>query len=146
MLPRVSDARFLPEGIDLVGVILGDIEIGAGGDYDNCPRSDLVGDEIITSCNDSPLRDRPIDLVLNGDTFDLLEMAYLDTHPHHVTTNVALGKIAAIAGAHPRFFGVLRGFSWPTRRRSAASTLSTPPPLGHFPPRRSTSEPQTGRL
>jgi UDP-2,3-diacylglucosamine pyrophosphatase LpxH len=48
--------------------------------------------------------DRPIDFVFNGDTFDLLKTPYLDQYPHHITKDVAVGKMSAVAAAHPKFF------------------------------------------
>lgn len=106
MNPR---ARSVDADADRVLVIMSDIEIGAGGDYDDCPRSDFVG-EIIASYGEPPFDRLPVDLVLNGDTFDLLKTSYLGEHPHHITPDIALGKIARVGGAHPKLFEAIRAF------------------------------------
>ncbi|MDF1563609.1 MAG: hypothetical protein P1V51_11230 [Deltaproteobacteria bacterium] len=94
---------------DRLLVILSDIEMGAGGLYDDFPHSDWLG-ELIATYSQAPYEGLPVDLIFNGDTFDLLKTAYLGGHPRHVTRDVAMGKMASIAAAHPLFFSAVRAF------------------------------------
>ena len=98
----------LPE-CDQVLVVMSDIEMGAGGPTDDFPHSDFLG-EIITSYNDPPYADLPVELILNGDTFDLLKTSFEGAYPRHVSAEVAIGKMERIAQAHPLFFAGLREF------------------------------------
>ncbi|MBI2571092.1 MAG: hypothetical protein HYV63_29145 [Candidatus Schekmanbacteria bacterium] len=103
--PRHFDLR----GTDRLLVVFSDIEMGAGGQFDDFPHSDFLG-EIILSYDEPPFDEIAVDIVFNGDTFDLLKTSYLGQHPHHINRDVALGKMAAVAAAHPRFFESLRRF------------------------------------
>lgn len=88
-------------------VVFSDIEMGAGGRYDDFPHSDFLG-EILLGYVTSQDENVPIDFVFNGDTFDLLKTPYMGTYPRHVTKDVALSKMASIIAAHPKFFEALR--------------------------------------
>lgn len=94
---------------DRLLVILGDIEMGAGGPADDFPHSDLLGDLILGYCQ-PPYAELAVDIVFNGDVFDLLKTAYLDRYPRHITADVAMSKMLRIAAAHPRFFEAMRRF------------------------------------
>ncbi|MEZ4270106.1 MAG: hypothetical protein R3C68_01290 [Myxococcota bacterium] len=94
---------------DRLLVVLSDIEMGAGGPYDDFPHSDRLA-ELIASYCEPPFNEMNVELVFNGDTFDLLKTAYLETYPRHMTRDVALGKMARVSAAHPRFFEGLRYF------------------------------------
>lgn len=85
-------------------VIMSDIEMGAGGPTDDFPNSPWLAD-VIRRYRDDDLH---LDLVFNGDTFDLLKTSYRDVYTHHVTSEVAVGKMGRIADAHPQFFAALR--------------------------------------
>jgi len=98
-----------PPPSDRLLVILSDIEMGAGGVQDDFPHSDFLG-ELILSYNEPPFAEVAIDLIFNGDTFDLLKTPYLDRWPHLISRDVALGKMARVAAAHPRFFEGVRRF------------------------------------
>jgi len=98
-----------PPETDRLIVVMGDIEMGAGGPADDFPHSDWLG-ELICSYNEPPFDRIAVDLVFNGDTFDLHKTSYLGAFTHHITGEVALGKMATIAGAHPGFFQGLRSF------------------------------------
>lgn len=91
---------------DRLLLVFSDVEMGAGGDEDVFPHSEFLGD-LLTSYLDGPAIERPIDIVFNGDTFDLLKTPYMGAHPHHITNDVAMAKMAAVAAAHPKFFGAL---------------------------------------
>ena len=98
-----------PPDAERLIVVMSDIEMGVGGAIDDFPHSDWLA-ELICSYNEPPHRDLAVDLVFNGDTFDLHKTSYLGAYPRHVTGEVAVGKMAAIAGAHPHFFQGLRRF------------------------------------
>lgn len=95
------------EAADRLLVIFSDVEMGAGGLFDDFPHSDVLG-ELLLSYNKAPYDELAVEVVFNGDTFDLLKTAYLDQHPRHITRDVALGKLSRIAAAHPKFFEALR--------------------------------------
>ncbi len=94
---------------DRLLVIFSDIEMGSGGPTDDFPHSDFLG-SLIGNYGRSDLRDLPIDLIFNGDTFDLLKTAFEGTFPIHITAAVAVAKLAQIALAHAPFFAALREF------------------------------------
>lgn len=86
--------------------------MGAGGLHDDFPHSDWF-DELIRQYDGV---DVPVDLVLNGDTFDFLKTSVEGVWPRHVTAEVALAKLNRIALAHPAFFlGLRRFLSFPNR-------------------------------
>jgi len=117
-----TNAPFRPHDLpdsDRLLVILSDIEMGAGGPQDDFPHSDFLG-ELILAYNEPPFDKLAVDLVFNGDTFDLLKTPYLDSYPHLVSRDVALGKLSRVAAAHPRFFEAVRRFlQHPTAERRA---------------------------
>lgn len=65
--------------------------MGAGGPFDDFPQSDFLG-ELILSYNSPPFHELAVDLVFNGDTFDLLKTSYVDEYPRHITRDVALAN------------------------------------------------------
>lgn len=95
-----------PPGADRLIVSFSDIEMGAGGLADDFPHSDWFDGLLATYDR----VDEPVDLVLNGDTFDFLKTAVEGAWPRHVTAEVALAKLNGIALAHPAFFLALRRF------------------------------------
>jgi UDP-2,3-diacylglucosamine pyrophosphatase LpxH len=92
---------------DRLVVVFSDIEMGAGGPYDDFPRSDFLA-EIIRSYGQDPYRWLAVDLVFNGDTFDLLKTSTGGAWPTHITRDIAVAKMERIAAAHPAFFEALR--------------------------------------
>ncbi len=104
---------------DRLVVSFSDIEMGAGGPYDDFPRSDFLA-EVIRDYGRDPYRWLETDLVFNGDTFDLLKTSYRSGFTHHVTRDVALEKMERIAAAHGPFFEALGEFlrEDPRRRRA----------------------------
>ena len=103
---------------DRLVVSFSDIEMGAGGPYDDFPRSDFLA-EVIRGYGRDPYRWLAVDLVFNGDTFDLLKTSYRGGFTHHVTRDVAIDKMERVAAAHGVFFEQLREFlrDDPARRR-----------------------------
>lgn len=94
---------------DRLLVILSDIEMGAGGPLDDFPHSDLLAG-IVLGYNDGPFAEIDVDLVFNGDTFDLLKTPFRGGFPRHITADVALGKLEPIARAHAPFFASVKSF------------------------------------
>ena len=98
-----------PPVADRLLVVFGDIEMGTGGRTDDFPHGDFLG-QLIGAYNRKPYRDIAVDLVFNGDTFDLLKTPFAGAFPRHITAEVAVGKMALVAEEHPAFFGALRRF------------------------------------
>jgi len=92
-----------PGACERVVVVFSDIEMGQGGPTDDFPHSEFLAELVLRYAED-PYRDVPVDMVFNGDTFDLLKTPYLGQYPHHITAEVATGKMGSIAMAHPAFF------------------------------------------
>ena len=92
---------------DRLVVVFSDIEMGAGGPYDDFLRSDYLAD-VIRGYGLDPLRRLAVDLVFNGDTFDLLKTSSRGGWPTHVTRDIALDKMERVAAAHPAFFEAVR--------------------------------------
>jgi UDP-2,3-diacylglucosamine pyrophosphatase LpxH len=103
---------------DRLVAVFSDIEMGAGGPYDDFLRSDFLA-EIIRSYGQDPYRWLAVDLVFNGDTFDLLKTSTGGAWPTHITHDIAVAKMERIAAAHPAFFEALRDHvrDDPERRR-----------------------------
>lgn len=82
-----------------------------GGTYTDDFISDKALSEVILSlCK----RKHPIDLVLNGDTFDFLKCPYIVnnrvTYPRHISSDISLAKLRLIHTAHSQVFDALRRF------------------------------------
>ncbi len=102
-------AASLPSGADRVLLVFSDVEMGPGGHEDDFPHSEFLL-ELMARYQEPPYRNLPLDVVFNGDSFDLLKTDYLGGFPHHISADVALTKMAAVLTAHPRFFPGLRDF------------------------------------
>ena len=103
-----DDVR-MPPAFDRVVVVFSDVEMSTGGPEDDFPHTGFLGN-LLLSYLEPPLSRYPVDVVFNGDTFDLLKTPYLGQHPHHIGRAVALGKISSVAAAHPLFFEAVRRF------------------------------------
>ncbi len=103
--------RYLPKKEDFDRLILcfSDIEMGSGGIMDDFPHSDFFA-ELLDKYNDSYFLGTHVDLVFNGDTFDLLKTDFQGKYPRHIDKTVALGKFFKVAAAHPQFFEGVRKF------------------------------------
>jgi UDP-2,3-diacylglucosamine pyrophosphatase LpxH len=104
---------------DRLVVVFSDIEMGAGGPYDDFPRSDFLAD-VIRGYGRDPYRWLGVDLVFNGDTFDLLKTSSRGGWPTYVTRDIAIDKMERVAAAHPAFFEAVRDHlkGDPGRRRA----------------------------
>lgn len=91
-------------------IVMGDIEMGAGNLTDDFISDNALSELIV----ELGKRKHPVDLVLNGDTFDFLKCPYLEhdtiSYPRHITANISLNKLGLIAQAHPAVFAALKQF------------------------------------
>ncbi len=91
-------------------IVLGDIEMGAGNLTD-----DFISDKALAELiSELSRRSHPMDLVLNGDTFDFLKCPYFVknklTYPRHITDEISLNKLNLIYRAHEKVFLALKKF------------------------------------
>lgn len=100
--------RALPEA-DRLLVVFSDVEMGAGGPHDDFPHSDFLG-SLLLGYNEGSLASLPVELVFNGDTFDLFKTPFEGAFPRLITREIALGKLEAILAAHPAFCAAIREF------------------------------------
>lgn len=98
-------------------IALGDIEMGAGNLTDDF-ISDNALSELIEELGRRP---HPVDLVLNGDTFDFLRAPYFKenqlVYPRHITEEISLAKLRLIYHAHYKVFEALKKFTKIKRHR-----------------------------
>jgi UDP-2,3-diacylglucosamine pyrophosphatase LpxH len=107
-----SQARRSPRAIpaaDRLLVILSDIEMGTGGPTDDFPHTDYLAG-VIAGYNQGPFAELAVDLVFNGDTFDLLKTPFESAFPRHITAPMAVAKLEQIAAVHGDFFASIREF------------------------------------
>ena len=109
MTTSQGEKSALPAGPDADRsiVVFSDIEMGAGSETDDFPHSEFLG-RLLLSYLEGPFSEHPLELVFNGDTFDLLKTPCQGSYPHHITQEVALEKMSAVGVAHPKFFHALR--------------------------------------
>ncbi len=91
-------------------IVLGDIEMGGGTLTD-----DFIADVSLSKLIKSYSRkNHPIELVLNGDTFDFLKCPYIvdgrRSYPRHITPSISLKKLQDIYTAHRAVFLALKYF------------------------------------
>lgn len=91
-------------------IVIGDIEMGAGNLTD-----DFVADKKLSSLIlQLAKRKHPLDLVLNGDTFDFLkcpsQLKPMTKYPRHITTEISVAKLQLIYNAHKPVFEALAEF------------------------------------
>lgn len=94
---------------DRIIVCLSDIEMGAGGVLDDFPHSPFIG-ELIASYSADAFAGAAVDIVLNGDTFDLLKTSVDGRYPVRVSAEVAMAKMQRVMDAHPAFFDAIERF------------------------------------
>ena len=97
-------------------IVIGDIEMGAGN-----PTDGFIADRKLSALIlELAERKHPLDLVLNGDTFDFLKCpSQLKPHtkyPRHITTETSLAKLALIYAAHKDVFEALKKFAASPRK------------------------------
>ena len=91
-------------------IVISDIEMGAGNLTDDF-ISDIALHDFIVSLTQ---KKHPVDLVLNGDTFDFMKCPLMvgdkETYPRHICQNVSIAKLNLIYKAHKMVFEALRHF------------------------------------
>lgn len=91
-------------------IVIGDIEMGAGNLTD-----DFISDKSLSGLIlELKVREHPVDLILNGDTFDFLkcpsQLTPKTIYPRHITKHVSLVKLKLIYNAHRPVFQALKEF------------------------------------
>src|SRR3989344_339069 len=98
-------------------ILLGDIEMGGGTLTDDFISDQTISKLIYSLCN----KNVPVDLVLNGDTFDFLKCPYIinnsASYPRHITSDVSLAKLRLIYNAHAAVFEALKRFAQEKKNR-----------------------------
>src|SRR3989338_1868225 len=98
-------------------ILMGDIEMGGGTLTDDFISDKALSKLIYSFCN----RNIPVDLVLNGDTFDFLKCPYIvnnqTDYPRHITCEVSLAKLRLIYNAHKLVFEALKRFAAEKKNR-----------------------------
>ncbi len=91
-------------------IIMGDIEMGGGTLTDDFISDHTLAKLISTLAQ----RKHPVDLVLNGDTFDFLKCPYVmgntRSYPRHITAEISLSKLTQIHKSHEKVFLALKKF------------------------------------
>lgn len=92
-------------------IVLGDIELGGGTLTDDFIADKTLSKLILTFAR----RENPVDLVLNGDTFDFLKCPYIKRNnklfPRHITAEISHTKLHMIYAAHQKVFEALSIFA-----------------------------------
>ncbi len=98
-------------------IILGDIEMGGGTLTDDFISDKTLAKLIYSLCN----KNIPVDLVLNGDTFDFLKCPYIvnnvASYPRHINAEISLAKLRLIYHAHTPVFEALKRFAQEKKNR-----------------------------
>lgn len=106
----------------LIRLVVSDLHLGTGvreGELN--PLEDFFHDDRFAElldfyeqkCGD----DDQIELILNGDIFDLLKVQIDGVWPTEITQEIATEKLRQCLDGHPRFVGALRSFMAPPNRR-----------------------------
>jgi hypothetical protein len=59
---------------------------------------------VIRECGRDPYRWLAVDLVFNGDTFDLMKTRSRGGWPTHISRDIAIDKMEQVASCHAAFF------------------------------------------
>src|SRR3989338_1863525 len=98
-------------------IILGDIEMSGGTLTDDFISDKALSKLIYSLCN----KNAPVDLVLNGDTFDFLKCPYIInkaiTYPRHITSEISLAKLRLVYQANTPVFEALKRFAAEKKNR-----------------------------
>ena len=91
-------------------IVLGDIEMGGGTLTDDFISDRALSELIMEQAN----KNHPLDLVLNGDTFDFLkcpvQIGKKNVYHRHITKEISLAKLRLIHQAHLSVFKALARF------------------------------------
>jgi UDP-2,3-diacylglucosamine pyrophosphatase LpxH len=108
--------------VKLIRLVVSDLHLGTGVPEGQLnPFEDFFYDERFAELLEHYDRKHgdatQIELILNGDIFDLLKVQVDGTWPVEITAEVAANKLAQCLDGHPRFVAALRAFlSRPNRR------------------------------
>jgi UDP-2,3-diacylglucosamine pyrophosphatase LpxH len=83
---------------------------------DDFPHAEFLA-ELVRSYGSEAFGSVAVDLVFNGDTFDLLKTSVNGSYPVRVTAEVALAKLERVLAAHAPFFDALAEVLQAPRRR-----------------------------
>jgi len=88
--------------------IISDTELGRKDVMDAFSSDDFFVN-FVESIHSKKEREKAI-LVINGDVFDFLKMAYHKEYPRYITESISLWKLNEVFSHHPKFFKVLKTF------------------------------------
>ena len=99
----------------LLRVVLSDLHLGTGTRRGQLnPLEDFIHDdrlvELLAYYDRLAGSDGSIELILNGDIFDLLKVKIADEWPTEVTEDIAIAKLQQCLEGHPKFVLALREF------------------------------------
>ncbi|MEL6342042.1 MAG: hypothetical protein AAFV53_02845 [Myxococcota bacterium] len=100
---------YVPPNADRLLVVISDIEMGAGGPTDDFPHTAFLAD-LIRRYTQPPYDTLKVEMVFNGDTFDLLKTALDERYPRAITAAIAKQKFDRVLAVHGPFFDALRDF------------------------------------
>jgi len=100
--------------MNLLRLVLSDLHLGTGvRQGEPNPFEDFRHDEELADLlahYERELAGTPIELILNGDIFDLLKVKIGGKWPHEITNEIATEKLRQCLDGHPRFVRALRDF------------------------------------
>lgn len=88
--------------------VISDIEMGRGDIMDDFSDDQAVCDFTAKISTENP--EAAITLVLNGDIFDFMKMAYQGEYPRYVTAEISLWKLNEVVKTHPLIFDAWKNF------------------------------------
>ncbi len=88
--------------------IISDVEMGRSDIMDDFTSDGQLADFIVNIQKEN--RGLRLTLVLNGDIFDFLKMAYKSAYPRHITEEISAWKLEEVFKNHPRVFSALKEF------------------------------------
>ena len=106
----------------LLRLVLSDLHLGTGTRRGQLnPLEDFIHDdrlvELLGYYGQLARADGSIELILNGDIFDLLKVKIAGAWPTEVTEEIAIAKLQQCLEGHPRFVLALREFIQKPRNR-----------------------------
>jgi UDP-2,3-diacylglucosamine pyrophosphatase LpxH len=102
-------------GVKLIRLVLSDLHLGTGVPEGQLnPFEDFFYDErfaeLLAHYDQKCAEGTQIELILNGDIFDLLKVQIDGVWPTEITAEVATRKLQKCLDGHPKFVAALRGF------------------------------------
>lgn len=100
--------------MNLLRIVLSDLHLGTGvrsgepNPFEDFRHDEEVADLLAHYQREHP--DTPIEVILNGDIFDLLKVMIGGKWPHEITDEIATEKLRQCLDGHPRFVRALRDF------------------------------------